>query len=59
MFIGRVGAGTIFIAPYIYVVGGLTSLSENDKGQKYPTPEKTNERYNVETNSWINIAPLL
>jgi len=56
MLVGRVGAGTILVAPYIYVVGGLTSVSEIDKGQDYPTAERTNERYNILTDTWEQIA---
>jgi len=32
MLVGRVGAGTILVKNHIYVVGGLASVSEVDRG---------------------------
>ena len=53
---GRMGHGALIVNQYIYVVGGLTSLSEVDHGQEYPSPERTCERFDTITNEWAPIA---
>ena len=53
---GRVGPGVLLVDNHIYVVGGLTSLSEVDNGQEQPTPERSCERFDIRTNTWEHIA---
>ena len=55
---GRVGPGVFLHLNYIYVCGGLKTLSEVDKGQLYASPEKSCERFNIFTNKWEEIANL-
>ena len=56
MLTGRVGPGVILHINHIYVCGGLKTLSEVDRGQENPSPEKTCERYNILTNEWEEIS---
>jgi hypothetical protein len=58
MSVGRIGPGVIMHINYIYVCGGLKTLSEVDRGQLNPSPEKTCERYNITTNQWEDMANL-
>jgi hypothetical protein len=43
----------------VYVTGGLTEMIEVDKGQKVQSPEKSCERYDICTDKWQQISPLL
>jgi hypothetical protein len=53
------GQGICRIGGFIYVTGGLSALTEIDRGQKQPTPIGSCEKYNIETNTWTNIAHLV
>ena len=58
LIVGRMGPGVCLVYQYIYVTGGLSTLSEVDRGQKHPTPVTACERYNTMTNVWEKIPEM-